>query len=198
MGESCSARVLQCSLLITMQNLEPATQTHVQGEEEVAFGHYFSLSVTGHAPVLPFSYYRGLFCPSSSVWPEIVYGAEHHTASLSNRGWLSCPSRQLALAGQPAVRWRTDVWRGPGGQFLGCDCGSLFCRVCVRLCFPQRCFEATSDTLSDLCSSRSESYWTAVVGDFDITKADPDEQLLKVNRIIPHPKVIFQNIDYTV
>ncbi|XP_039670516.1 serine protease 56 isoform X2 [Perca fluviatilis] len=36
--------------------------------------------------------------------------------------------------------------------------------------------------------SRSESYWTAVVGEFDITKADPDEQLLKVNRIIPHPK----------
>lgn len=33
MGESCSARVLQCSLLNTMQNLEPATQTHVEGEE---------------------------------------------------------------------------------------------------------------------------------------------------------------------
>lgn len=39
---------------------------------------------------------------------------------------------------------------------------------------------------SDLCSSRSESYWTAVVGEFDITKTDPDEQVLKVNRIIPH------------
>ncbi|XP_035861515.1 serine protease 56 isoform X2 [Sander lucioperca] len=36
--------------------------------------------------------------------------------------------------------------------------------------------------------SRSESYWTAVVGEFDITKTDPDEQLLKVNRVIPHPK----------
>ena len=36
MGESCSARVLQCSLLSTMQNLEPATQTHVQGEEAAA------------------------------------------------------------------------------------------------------------------------------------------------------------------
>ncbi|XP_070830892.1 uncharacterized protein prss56 [Chaetodon trifascialis] len=36
--------------------------------------------------------------------------------------------------------------------------------------------------------SRSESYWTAVVGEFDITKTDPDEQVLKVNRIIPHPK----------
>ena len=33
MGESCSARVLQCSLLNTMQNLEPATQTHAQGED---------------------------------------------------------------------------------------------------------------------------------------------------------------------
>ncbi|TNN67800.1 Serine protease 56 [Liparis tanakae] len=36
--------------------------------------------------------------------------------------------------------------------------------------------------------SRSESYWTAVVGEFDITKDDPDEQVIKVNRIIPHPK----------
>jgi hypothetical protein len=37
--------------------------------------------------------------------------------------------------------------------------------------------------------SRSESYWTAVVGEFDISKPDPDEQILKVNRIISHPKV---------
>uniref|UniRef100_A0A087XI84 Serine protease 56 n=1 Tax=Poecilia formosa TaxID=48698 RepID=A0A087XI84_POEFO len=36
--------------------------------------------------------------------------------------------------------------------------------------------------------SRSESYWTAVVGEFDITKKDPDEQVLKVNRVIQHPK----------
>uniref|UniRef100_A0A3Q1IEN0 Serine protease 56 n=1 Tax=Anabas testudineus TaxID=64144 RepID=A0A3Q1IEN0_ANATE len=36
--------------------------------------------------------------------------------------------------------------------------------------------------------SRSESFWTAVVGEFDITKTDPGEQVLKVNRIIPHPK----------
>lgn len=35
MGESCSARVLQCSLLNTMQNLEPATQTHVEGERRL-------------------------------------------------------------------------------------------------------------------------------------------------------------------
>uniref|UniRef100_A0A8C5GIF6 chymotrypsin n=1 Tax=Gouania willdenowi TaxID=441366 RepID=A0A8C5GIF6_GOUWI len=33
-----------------------------------------------------------------------------------------------------------------------------------------------------------ESYWTAVVGEFDITKTDPDEQVLKVNRILSHPK----------
>lgn len=33
MGESCSARVLQCSLLNTMQNLEPATQTTAQGKK---------------------------------------------------------------------------------------------------------------------------------------------------------------------
>uniref|UniRef100_A0A3Q1I514 Peptidase S1 domain-containing protein n=1 Tax=Acanthochromis polyacanthus TaxID=80966 RepID=A0A3Q1I514_9TELE len=46
-----------------------------------------------------------------------------------------------------------------------------------------------------LHSSRSESYWTAVVGEFDITKTDPDEQVLKVNRIIPHPKVKTFNND---
>lgn len=28
-----------------------------------------------------------------------------------------------------------------------------------------------------------------MVGEFDITKTDPDEQVLKVNRIISHPKV---------
>lgn len=61
-----------------------------------------------------------------------------------------------------------------------------------------RCVLKPRLTFCDLHSSRSESYWTAVVGDFDITKTDPDEQLLKVNRIIPHPKVIFPNPDYTV
>lgn len=35
MGESCSARVLQCSLLNTMQNLEPATQTTAQGKTKI-------------------------------------------------------------------------------------------------------------------------------------------------------------------
>ncbi|KAL4635958.1 hypothetical protein GN956_G13138 [Arapaima gigas] len=37
-------------------------------------------------------------------------------------------------------------------------------------------------------SSRSENQWTAVVGEFDISKTDPDEQVMKVNRIIAHPK----------
>uniref|UniRef100_A0A3Q2FJE0 Serine protease 56 n=1 Tax=Cyprinodon variegatus TaxID=28743 RepID=A0A3Q2FJE0_CYPVA len=43
-------------------------------------------------------------------------------------------------------------------------------------------------TAAHCFAGRSESYWTAVVGEFDITKKDPDEQVLKVNRIIPHPK----------
>lgn len=58
--------------------------------------------------------------------------------------------------------------------------------------FPFFCLFLSPFTLTrhpDICSSRSESYWTAVVGEFDITKSDPDEQVLKVNRIIPHPKV---------
>lgn len=51
MGESCSARVLQCSLLNTMQNLEPATQTHAQGEGTQRSVHAFihiNLSVKKH------------------------------------------------------------------------------------------------------------------------------------------------------
>ena len=39
MGESCSARVLQCSLLNTMQNLEPVMQTHAQGEGDTTLHH---------------------------------------------------------------------------------------------------------------------------------------------------------------
>uniref|UniRef100_A0A3B4FNQ7 Serine protease 56 n=1 Tax=Pundamilia nyererei TaxID=303518 RepID=A0A3B4FNQ7_9CICH len=34
-----------------------------------------------------------------------------------------------------------------------------------------------------------------VVGEFDITKTDPDEQVLKVNRVIPHPKVKIQVVN---
>ncbi|TKS79927.1 Serine protease 56 [Collichthys lucidus] len=102
MGESCSARVLQCSLLSTMQNLEPATQTHAQGS-----------------------------------WPWLV--------NLQLDGGLMC-----------------------GGVLV--DSSWV---VTAAHCF---------------AGSRSESYWTAVVGEFDITKTDPDEQVLKVNRIIPHPK----------
>lgn len=45
MGESCSARVLQCSLLNTMQNLEPATQTHAQGEGICALVQIILLSL---------------------------------------------------------------------------------------------------------------------------------------------------------
>lgn len=144
MGESCSARVLQCSLLNTMQNLEPATQTHVQGEEEEE--RLQILCPQTRASVVIFLLLVSC-CPSSSVWPEMVHGAERHTASLSNRGGLSCPSRQLALAGQPAAGWWTDVWRGPGGQFLGCDCSSLFCWVCVRLPRISPGFQTTSDPL---------------------------------------------------
>lgn len=66
--------------------------------------------------------------------------------------------------------------------------------MCNVRCFQQTYVFKPRLTLPDLCSSRSESYWTAVVGDFDITKTDPDEQLLKVNRIIPHPKVSFQKL----
>ncbi|KAM8851302.1 uncharacterized protein prss56 isoform 2-T2 [Spinachia spinachia] len=131
MGESCSARVLQCSLLNTMQNLEPATQTHAQA------------AVCGQRspPVQNVTQPRSRIVGGSPAplgsWPWLV--------NLQRYGGLMC-----------------------GGVLV--DSSWV---VTAAHCF---------------AGSRSESYWTAVVGEFDITKTDPDEQVLKVNRIIPHPK----------
>ncbi|XP_061878752.1 serine protease 56 [Entelurus aequoreus] len=130
MGESCSARVLQCSLLNTMQNLEPATQTHVQA----VCGQRSS---SAHNMTRPRSRIVGGSPAPPGSWPWLV--------NLQLDGGLMC-----------------------GGVLVESSWV-----VTAAHCF---------------AGSRSESYWSAVVGEFDITKTDPDEQILKVNRIIPHPK----------
>ncbi|KAG5286018.1 hypothetical protein AALO_G00010070 [Alosa alosa] len=130
MGESCSARVLQCSLLSTMQNLEPATQTRTQAVCGQRVSVVQNLTqprsrIVGGSPASPGS------------WPWLV--------NLQLDGALMC-----------------------GGVLV--DSSWV---VTAAHCF---------------AGSRSERYWTAVVGEFDITKSDPEEQVMKVNRIITHPK----------
>nr|XP_054595516.1 serine protease 56 isoform X1 [Nothobranchius furzeri] len=130
MGESCSARVLQCSLLNTMQSLEPSMQTHAQavcGQRSPMMQNTTQprSRIVGGSPAPPGS------------WPWLV--------NLQLDGGLMC-----------------------GGVLVD----SAWVATAAH------CF----------AGGRGESYWTAAVGDFDITKADPDEQVLKVNRIIPHPK----------
>ncbi|XP_028833638.1 serine protease 56 [Denticeps clupeoides] len=130
MGESCSARVLQCSLLNTMQNLEPVTQTRT----EAVCGQRLSVAQN---QTQPRSRIVGGSPASPGSWPWLV--------NLQLDGVLMC-----------------------GGVLV--DSSWV---VTAAHCF---------------AGSYSESYWTAVVGEFDITRADPDEQIMKVNRIMTHPK----------
>ncbi|MBN3325560.1 PRS56 protease, partial [Atractosteus spatula] len=130
MGESCSARVLQCRLLNTMQNLDTVSETKglgVCGRKMVAVQNVTQ----------PRSRIVGGFPAAPGAWPWLV--------NLRLEGELMC-----------------------GGVLV--DSSWVLTAA--------HCFTG----------SRSENSWTAVVGEFDITKTDPEEQVMKVNRIISHPK----------
>lgn len=95
MGESCSARVLQCSLLNTMQNLEPDTEPHAQGErmdtdaQNLSFSpcllHYISVSLCQQDCVV-----RGR--PRCQTSPGLVPGlwAVPLLLQAAGPGWSTC------------------------------------------------------------------------------------------------------------
>ncbi|TSY27762.1 Serine protease 56 [Bagarius yarrelli] len=130
MGESCSFRLLQCTLVNTMQNLDPVRNTR----KKALCGQRVSDRKT---PAQPSSRIMGGSQVLPGSWPWIV--------NLQLNRALMC-----------------------GGVLV--DTSWVLTAA--------HCF----------IGSQSEHYWTAVVGEFDITMADPDEQVIKVNRIIIHPK----------
>ncbi|XP_029105993.1 serine protease 56 [Scleropages formosus] len=129
MGESCSMRAMQCSLLSTMRILDTP-----QANTQALCGHRPPLV---HNATQPRSKIVGGSLASPGSWPWLV--------NLRLDGGLMC-----------------------GGVLV--DSSWV---VTAAHCFS---------------GSRSENQWTAVVGEFDITKSDPDEQIIKVNRIVTHPK----------
>ncbi|RXM99788.1 Acetylcholine receptor subunit gamma [Acipenser ruthenus] len=129
MRESCSARVLQCSLMNTVKNLEPVFSTKTQG-------------VCGRQAVV-----SNVTQPRS----RIMGGSP---AALGGWPWL--------------VSLQLD-----GGMMCG---GVLVDRSWVLTA--AHCF----------IGSRNENSWSVVVGEYDLTQTDPEEQVLQVNRILTHPK----------
>ncbi|XP_041125880.1 serine protease 56 [Polyodon spathula] len=129
MRASCRARVLQCSLMNTIENLDPVFSTKTQG----------------------------------------VCGRQAVVSNVTQPRFRIVGGSPAALGGWP---WLVSLRLDGGMMCAGVLVGSSWVLTAAH------CFTG----------SRNENLWRVVVGEYDLTQTDPEEQVLQVNRILTHPK----------